>query len=118
MNRKTYQVVQPEVGLAQYWLIGALLAASFLTPLIAWVIWRDGDILSRSGSLMVFFAATAEFLTLNRANKKHILNACRAKDNETPWDFSKYDKVVGVVALIFALLGTVIWGFGDLLLGT
>ena len=118
MNRKTYQVVQPEGELAQYWLIGALLAVSLLTPLVAWVIWRDGDILSRSGSLMVFFAATAEFLTLNRANKKHILNACRAKDNEIPWDFSKYDKVVGVVAFIIGLMGIVIWGFGNLLLGT
>ena len=67
---------------------------------------------------MVFFAVTAEFISLIKANKKHILNACRALANEQPWDFSKSDKVVGLISLFLALLGTVIWGFGDLLVGT
>ena len=118
MNQQAYEVFKPKVGLRTFWLEGLLLTVSFVTPLLAWLIWKDGDIVSRSGSLMVFFAATAEFVSLNKANRKHILNACRARANENPWDFSKTDKVVGVISLILAFLGTFIWGFGDLYVGT
>ena len=65
---------------------------------------------------MVFFAAMAEFLLIGRANRKHILNACRAKNGETPWDFSRTDKGISIIAFLLALVGTVIWGFGDLML--
>jgi hypothetical protein len=117
MTDDTYQVIQPKVALGRYIPIGLLLGASLLTPVLAWLIWRDANIFARAGSLSVFFAATAEFITLNRANRKHILNACRARKHEVPWDFSKPDKVVGIIALILALAGTIIWGFGDLLVG-
>jgi len=74
--------------------------------------------LSRSGSLMVFFAATAEFLLLSRANRKHILNACRAKEGDTPWDFSVHDTILSIASFVLALVGTVIWGFGDAMVGS
>jgi hypothetical protein len=67
---------------------------------------------------MVLFAAVAEFITINRMNKKHILNACRVKANEPPWDFSFAARVVGIISLVAALLGTILWGYGDLLIGT
>ncbi len=67
---------------------------------------------------MVFFAVTAEFVSLNKANRKHILNALRAYYHELPWSFSESDKVIGILSLAFGLIGTVIWGFGDLLVGT
>ena len=71
--------------------------------------------LERSGSLMLFLGALAEFITLNRMNRKHLLNACRVKANENPWDFSPAAEIVGGVSLVAALMGTVLWGFGSLI---
>ena len=61
----------------------------------------------------MFFAAVAQFITLTRTNKKHILNACRAKARETPKALSLVVKVVGVISLALGLLGTLLWGYGD-----
>ena len=118
MNASTYQVVKPQVTFRMYWPEGVLLLFSYATPVVAWAISHNGAMVSRSGSIMVFLAAVAEFIMLNRMNKKHILNACRVKANEAPWDFSLAAKVVGFLSLFAALLGTIIWGYGDLLLGT
>jgi hypothetical protein len=118
MNASTYQVVKPQVSPWMYWPEGTLLLFSYATPVVAWVIWHNGGMVSRSGSIMVFLAAVAEFIMLNRMNKKHLLNACRVKTNETPWDFSLAATIVGFVSLFAALLGTIIWGYGDLLIGT
>lgn len=97
-----------------YWPEALLLLASAATPFIAWAIWHDGNMFGRSGSVMTFLALLAEFVSLNRMNKKHILNACRVRANEMPWGFSRAAKLVGIVSLIFALVGTLIWGYGDL----
>ena len=114
----TCQVVKPPVRFSMYWPEIVLLLLSYATPVLAWVISHNGGMLSRSGSIMLFFAAVAEFFTINRMNKKHLLNACRVKANEAPWDFSLAAKIVGFVSLFAALLGTIIWGYGDLLVGT
>ena len=98
-----------------YWPEVTLLLASIATPVVTWLIFHNGGMLGRSGSIMVFFAAVAEFFTLNRSNKKHILNACRVKNGETPWDFSRPARIVGFFSLITALIGTLLWGYGDLL---
>jgi len=108
MNTLEYQVVKPQVSFRMYLPEGVLLLLSYATAVLAWVISHSGPMLARSGSIMVFFAAVAEFITLNRMNKKHILNACRVKANETPWDFSLVATVVGVVSLVAALLGTIL----------
>jgi hypothetical protein len=100
-----------------YWPEVVLLLFSYGTPVLAWVISHNGPMLARSGSIMVFFAAVAEFFTINRMNKKHLLNACRVKENEIPWDFSSAARVVGAFSLLAALLGTILWGYGDLLIG-
>ena len=63
-----------------------------------------------------FFAVAAEFITINRANKKHMLNASRAARHEPIWDFSTPGKIVGWLALGAALVGTILWVFGDLML--
>jgi hypothetical protein len=118
MNNQTYQVVKPRVSFAMYWPEGVFLLLSYVTPVFAWLISHSGDMLARSGSVMVFFAAVAEFIMLNRMNKKHLLNACRVKANEAPWDFSLAARVVGIISLIAALLGTILWGYGELLVGT
>jgi hypothetical protein len=67
---------------------------------------------------MVFFAVVAEFLTLNKANRKHLLNAARIRAGEMPWDFSRPANIVGMSSLVCAAVGTLLWGFGDVLVGT
>ena len=63
---------------------------------------------------MVFCAAIAEFLTLNRANTKHLLNAERVRAGGAPLAFSKAATRIGLHALVTALAGTLLWGYGDL----
>ena len=115
MTSQAYEVFKPKVSVRMYWPEAVFLGASFAAPIVAWLIWHDGQMLGRSGSVMVLFAAVAEFITLNRMNDKHLLNACRVKAQEKPWDFSRAARAVGVIALFAALLGTLIWGYGDLL---
>jgi len=110
-----YEFRRPQVGLGMYWPEALLLAFAWIVPIIAWLVSSSGPMLSRSGSLMVFFAAIAEFVTLHRANKKHLLNAQRVRAGEAPLEFSNAATIVGWLALVSALIGTVLWGYGDLL---
>jgi uncharacterized membrane protein YqjE len=96
MSAPTYRMVKPSVSVRMYWLEVVCLALSAVTPVVAWAIWHDWTMIARSSSVMVFLAAVAEFFTLNRLHQKHLLNACRAKACEDPWDFSQPAKVVGV----------------------
>ena len=84
--------------------------------MLALLVWFTGDAIQRAGGVMVFFAVAAEFITLNKANNKHLYNASRVFDDQLPWLFSNSDKIVGRVALVMALIGTSLWVFGDLLL--
>ena len=106
---------KPQVGLRMYWPEALLLTLAWIVPIVAWLVSRGGLMLSRSGSLMVFFAAIAEFVMLHRANKKHLLNAQRVRAGQAPLGFSNAATIVGWLALISALVGTVLWGYGDLL---
>lgn len=115
MNQKTYDVESTDVKLTEYWVEWLFLFASFVTPLFVLFYYRDPGLFERSGSLMLFFAAVAEFVTVNRTNKKHILNACRAKALETPKDMSAAVKIVGGLSFVLALTGTIIWGYGSIL---
>lgn len=110
---KTYTLVVPQLGFAEYWPEIAFLAAGALVPIVV-IIWSgSGEFFERSGSIAVFCAAVAEFIALNRLTKKHFLNACRAKDGETPWGISSAFALVGKAAFAVGLYGTVIWGFGS-----
>lgn len=114
-NPQTYEVVKnPPVSYRMYLPEVLLLLLSVATPFIAWAIWHNGNMFGRSGSVMTFFALVAEFISIHRMNKKHLINACRVKAKKTPWDFSRAYKVVGILSLICALAGTLIWGYGDL----
>jgi len=115
MSLDGYEVVKPKVSIRMYWVEIALLAASLATPVVVYAVWGTGGKLGRSGSVMVFFAALAEFTTLNRLNRKHLLNAARVRAGEAPWNFSTPSRLVGWVSLIAALVGTLVWGYGDLL---
>ena len=113
-NVANYKIVDPQVRYKMYWPEGVVLFLSVLTPIIAWLIWRNGSMFGRSGSVMTFFALLAEFISLHRINKKHILNACRVQNGEVPWGFSRASAAIGITSLICALVGTVIWGYGEL----
>ena len=111
-----HSLYKPVIGWkAHKWEIGLLMAAG-LTPVLALLIWLTSDALQRAGGVMVFFAVAAEFITLNKANRKHLINASRAYRREEPWAFSDSDRYVGWVALAMALIGTFLWVLGDLML--
>jgi uncharacterized membrane protein len=110
---KAYEADQPKVDFSQYWIEWSFLVAGILIPILSAIIWRTGNAFERSGSLTVFCAAVAEFVTVNRLTKKHILNASRALNGERPWDVSGAAKCVGIAAFVVGLIGTVIWGFGS-----
>jgi hypothetical protein len=93
-----------------------LLVVAGLTPVITLFVWFTGDALQRAGGVMVFFAVSAEFITLNKANNKHLYNASRVYNDDPPWLFSKSDRIIGRVAIAMALVGTLLWVFGDFLL--
>lgn len=108
--------IKPKVGWKAHQSEIALLTAAGLTPVLAFLIWFTGDAMQRAGGVMVFFAVAAEFITLNKANNKHLYNASRVFNDQLPWLFSDSDRLVGRVALVMALIGTFLWVFGDLLL--
>jgi hypothetical protein len=87
-----------------------------LSPCISLIFSTDKNIFARSGSLMLFFAAIAEFFLLNKINHKHIVNDCRVLNNRNPWSFSKPARRIGIFSLLLALIGTIIWGYGDIIL--
>ena len=112
---QSYSLFTPDVKWQMYVPEIALLAVAAVCPVVSWLICPDPAMFARSGSLTVFFAAVAEFVTIGRMNKKHLLNAARAKAGETPWDFSRPARIVGIVAFVVAAVGTLVWGYGDLL---
>lgn len=113
---KVYTLVVPQLGYAEYWPEICWLFVGTFAPIAAYLILRSGDWFERSGSISVFCAAVSEFIALNRLTKKHFLNACRAKDRETPWGISTAFVCIGRAAFAVGLVGTVIWGFGSKLL--
>jgi hypothetical protein len=110
---KKYELSEPKVRPSMYWLEALLIFVAWIIPVFVWLHWRYGPLLARSGSLLVFFSAAAEFRFLNSVNRKHLLNACRVRDGDELRGFSKLARWVGPVALLTALAGTVLWGFGD-----
>ncbi len=107
-----------DVGFGFYWKEIALLVSALIIPVLTWVLTHDGNLLSRSGSLVVFCSALSEFTLLNKANVKHLRNAMRVHSNEKPLNFSRAATVIGYVSLVVAIFGTLLWGYGDLLFKT
>jgi hypothetical protein len=110
---KIYHLFEPPVSFRMYWREGALLFLANAIPVGVWLYCGDSHWVARSGSLTVLFSAIAEFVFLHSVNRKHLLNACRVLDKEEPWDFSRASHWVGGLALATALIGTVLWGYGD-----
>jgi hypothetical protein len=107
----------PKIRARDYWPVCLLLVASYGAPIVTWIASRDWQLMGRSGSVTLFFAAIAEFFMLNRMNRKHLLNDCRVKAGQRPWDISKVASRVSVASFVAGLLGTLLWGYGDFLAG-
>jgi hypothetical protein len=104
---------QTNVNIVSYWKEIALLICALFIPFVSWYLWHDPDILSASGSLMIFCSVLAEFSLLHKLNVKHINNALRVKAGGMPKRFSKISQIISALSLIIALSGTIIWGYGN-----
>lgn len=89
-----------------------LLGIAVILPVIVWIASGDPVMTSRFGSLTVLLSAIVEFRMIRAANRKHLLNVQRS----TPLEFSSQAPWVERCALAVAALGTVLWGFGDVIL--
>lgn len=118
MDPNVGELEKADVGFEFYWKEIVLLAGALIMPVLTWVLTHDGSLLSRSGSLVVFCSALSEFTLLNKANVKHLRNAMRVHSGEKPLNFSTPATVIGYVSLAVAILGTLLWGYGDLLCRT
>lgn len=95
-----------------YYLEWLLLALAVLLPLTVWFATLSPETTSRIGTVTILLAAIVEFRMVRAANDKHMRNVQRTN----PLEFSKQSQWVEQSALIVALAGTVLLGFGDVLL--
>lgn len=109
-----YYIPPVEKGMYKY--ETTFLIISFLSPFISLLFSTDAIMFSRSGSFMLFFAAIAEFKLLNKINHKHLRNDCRVLHNKNPWSFSKPAKAIGIFSFLLGLFGTIIWGYGEVII--
>jgi hypothetical protein len=106
-------------------IISILLIISTTIPVCAWYgfLQQDADIsiwFQRSGSLTVLFAVWAEY----KIFKIHALTMPMSEEGETYQDAahtgllkSKYGtmlNVINFVSVTLVIIGTIIWGYGDL----
>ena len=106
----------------------ALLALSAVIPICAWhgILQQDDAVsiwFQRSGSLTVLFAVWAEF----KLFKIHRLTSPMSEGGETYQDAAhtgelktKYGKTlnaINFVSAVLVIIGTVIWGYGDIFRG-
>ena len=82
------------------------------------IIWR-GSLFSRSGSLMVLFAFIAEYYLLRTRDRYHS-NQLKAYSSGNQVNFeevhpSKNHQYLEKASHITVIIGTIIWGYGDLL---
>lgn len=105
-----------------------LLTLSAVIPVCAWhgLMQQDSEVslwFQRSGSLMVLFAAWAEYVLF----KIHKLTKPMSDGGETFQDMAhkgvlvtKYRTALNIINVITAslvIIGTVIWGYGDIVRG-
>ena len=100
------------------WACGLCLCA-FMTPLISLLGWFRpqaeplGQWFQRSGAVMTVFAVYAQFQVNNIVTM--IAGAGFGNTFGFYWKYQRRQKVVAVLSLVPAIIGTLIWGYGDLL---
>ena len=107
-------VVSTVVHWLAYWPEWVLLLASASAPAFVAAYYRDARPFARAGALTVFFAASAQSFSIGRAKIKHLHNARRAKNSQSPRDFSSTAKVISWLPFGCGLVGTIILAYGDL----
>lgn len=85
---------------------------SYLFPLVT----EEAMWFARSGAIMVLFSVAAEF-KLTKKHKKKINSSMFLSGNGFPVTTrsTKEQTLVGNIAHIFIIIGTIIWGYGDLI---
>jgi hypothetical protein len=91
---------KPLVSFAAYLPEEALLSLAWLTPMLVWRSWHDVHLLARSGSVMVLCSVLAEFIFLNRVNRKLLKNAKRVAQGQVPWNFSTAETSIGIAGTV------------------
>lgn len=112
-DRELNKLEQSKVHPAFFWIELSLLSIAISIPILTWFIWEDPLLFQASGSLVVFCSVLTEFIILGKQNAKHIGNSARAARGQRPLVFSRLLNLVSYIALVVALYGTVIWGYGD-----
>lgn len=103
-----------------YWLEWTLTALAVLPALgsllLCWQLSDGGTWFQRSGSLMVLFAVWLEFRQAKAAIRKIIENATQSILAVAPsFRMDPVQSLFQNIAIGLAILGTIIWGYGDLL---
>ncbi len=109
--------------LSSYWIDAILLFLATGPPLLsAWLSYHfhEAHWFQRSGSLTVLFAALLEFR--QAAVDKGVRDAAWAAAKRRSWlglaivgQLPSPRKIIAGLALVLVVLGTIIWGYGDLL---
>ncbi len=91
----------------------ALIVLAIIAPIVSIVFDVNGenpDWFNRSGSLMVFFAGFLAYRSLSR----HYQKFYNADERSHVLTTSRNQKLVDRATFAIAAIGTVIWGYGDL----
>jgi hypothetical protein len=120
MNNETndpypWEIVRPiilDIGL--FIIMLAFTIASFYASVYTWK--HDTEWFQRSGAIMVLIAAIIEYRHLNEY-KVHYQQAAMSGGISRGWHLSiliKSRTVIGRLAIYCLVIGTVVWGYGDM----
>ncbi len=104
------------IDISLFLLMLALATIFYCASLFAWS--NDTSWFQRSGSLIVLMAAIIEYRELNTYSRDHVHNSILSGamiHSGMLTSLSKYRKLIGKYGIVYLVLGTLIWGYGDLL---
>ena len=99
--------------------ITALIVLSFIASVEAWAYENHNNWFERCGSIVVILAVYIEYryLNIHKESDVHKAFMSGAMDNETNENRHKVAKLlVKYVGIFFMTIGTIIWGFGGVLI--
>jgi len=97
-------------------IIGYLFLAFFL---FFGIYKQNGILFSRSGSILVIFSAIVEYrIVMNQIMKQQFTNGMTTslRTIASAPNLTRGEKIIRLIAHMSVLLGTLVWGYGDLLI--
>lgn len=107
--------VDPEMYRRLFWAI----RLAYVIPLLFLGVdlWRGkADWFPPSGAVVLFIVACVQFKQLSLLHNKHLYNAVRAATGQPIQALSPQYRRLEWESLVAALLGTVVWAYGDKLI--